>query len=316
MNKEKGVVNLIIAGVALPTILLLCSAALDYARIPLTKALLEKTLYDAVFSADSNWECNSITASGPPVSVDLSTLTTDSSGTESSGADAVTSCSDSFGIEPFLPAANNFCFLSGDSVIFNPLFGVANCPGIGGGSAFPKKRGVMSKEILIAYNMAVTTRILSALTGVAPSWPYLFKARDVLIETSLASILVAPNSLKIDCPIADPVRQGDLDNESALRIGDSSNPISVCHIISSQVRDSNVDLNWKTPKCGSSPSQLRACNDISLPSYWILAVGNIELKSFLGGLAWPGDAYGKSSYLVKTWIMVPTTNVAAIEPGI
>ncbi len=312
MRSESGLINLIVAAIALPLIFLLTAAAFDYSRIPLTKQLIEDSLYKNLINLEPNWECG---VAGPDPKAELG-------GSPTVGNDS-TGCNPIFGVEPFQLYNHNFCFLTNPSSTKNLSFSDPTfCKGISLGTTGSTDRSQILKGQSPGYLMSKAAEsLLDTLTKVGPSqsssWLYKVDPQDLKISYGIFRVKVDidGNSPALECPFLTWVGEsGNLTPDSTEKILSLTTSPSACDMITSNYGTLSIDDKKQGSRIEPCGVDTVNCKPLYLPSFWIVGVANIRIHSYFGGLAWPGDAHGKGSYIVNSYIIKPLTSIAGIEP--
>lgn len=312
MRSEKGVINIVTVAVALPVLLLLFAIAFDFSRIPLSKALVETVLYENLSSLEPNWNCDG-TQKGEPSPGGSSGGTGGGTG----GNSPSTGCSPHFGLEPHAPYAYNFCFL-GQAGYVTQVGGVL-------GSCLPNTTDslhVFLKDNLVRPLLTKGANSLVAKLTQKGGWPYGFKTDDdVFVEYGIFRVIVGDSGQVSEtvCPIQEGVdwmeSAGTLtatSSQNLLRLK-ADGPLTgsgLCRHINNNISENQqLNIGWQVQPCAISSG----CSAIHLSSAWFVGVANVKIRSYFGGLAWPGDAYGQDEYIVSSYIIKPLGNIGGIE---
>ncbi len=309
MREEHGITDILITAIALPLIALIGAAALDYIRIPLTRNLAHDTLRQMLSLSIPYANCKLSDGTAPKAQLSIG------GGSKSGGVQNYGTCEAWSTLDAFQPAAHNFCFLVEGDKTFKPNFGA----GFDGGcEPQTTKPSFLTRAQAQSLSKVYANRIYDAIVNSASSWPYDIKANDIYVEVSYARTMYNNQGVyqSTACPLGNDQTIGIKGNDGLLDLGSSqsilqlsSGSSNVCSHFSQFALN---QLGWKVERC-SGGANVGECSQLWLPSYWMVAVINVRLNSYLGGLAWPASANGEAYYIVKDWVVLPHLNLAGVE---
>lgn len=310
MWREKGIVNLLMAAIAIPVLALLGAAALDFVRIPLTRNLSHAAVSKIISNTIPYPECDGYNDTSSSPKAQYGPMGGDATGL--GGACDVWST-----LEGFVPSAHNFCFLTESTKSYNQQLGA---DAGGGCKPLTVNNGFLTHPQAKKLSDVYANSIYQDLVKTTSSWPYEINPNNIYVEVSYARALYDPSGVfSVDeCPFGGLGSIGTAGVAALTEMGSTQNLVLLsttdvnAAVCGKFTQIATGTRGWKVERC-SGDKVTGNCAGFWLPSYWMVVAVNIRLDSYLGGLAWPEAANGESYYIVRDWTIVPHLNIAGIE---